>query len=212
MSNADPNPVIAAFTEEQAERLTGVTRRQLRYWAADLYAPSIDAGGDLSGLRLYSFRDLVCLKVLNALRNDAKIPLQEIRRTKDRLGHLGEDLWAKTTLYVLGKKVVFDNPDTGAKEEVASGQGVLQIPLQVITGQMEAAVRTMRGRRADAVGKIEQKRGIAQNQPVISGTRIPVRSIQAFAKAGYSVGEIIKQYPTLSKRDVEAAIVFKEVA
>jgi uncharacterized protein (DUF433 family) len=212
MAHADINTVIAAFTEEQAERLTGVTRRQLRYWAADLYAPSIDVGGDPFGVRLYSFRDLVCLKVLNALRNDAKIPLQEIKRTKDRLRHLGEDLWAKTTLYVLGKKVVFNNPETDAKEEVGSGQGVLQIPLLVVTEEMEEAVRTMRGRRADTVGKIEQKRGIAQNQPVISGTRIPVRSIQAFAKAGYSVGEIIKQYPTLSKRDIEAALVYKEVA
>jgi uncharacterized protein (DUF433 family) len=213
MTRAESNTVVAAFTEEQAERLTGVTRRQLRYWAADLYAPSITGHCmDLRGLRLYSFRDLVCLKVLNALRNDAKIPLQEIRRTKDRLGHLGDDLWANTTLYVLGKRVVFDNPETGAKEEVASGQGVLQIPLKVVTGQMEEAVRGMRGRRADAVGKIEQKRGVAQNQPVIAGTRIPVRSIQAFAEAGYSVSDINKQYPTLAKRDIEAAMVYKGVA
>lgn len=213
MAGPDRNTLIAAFTEEQAERVTGVTRRQLRYWADGLFAPSIKVdSADLSSLRLYSFRDLVCLKVLNALRNDANVPLQEIRRTKDRLKDLGEHLWATTVLYVLGKKVVFDNPETGEKEEAASGQGVLQIPLKIVAGQMQDAVQAMRGRSSDAHGKIEQKRGTSQNQLVISGTRIPVRSIQAFAKAGYSVGDINKQYPTLTKEDIEAAMSFKEVA
>jgi uncharacterized protein (DUF433 family) len=206
--------VVAAFNDEQVERLTGVTRRQLGYWAADFYEPSIKIDGDdrLANLRLYSFRDLVCLKVLNALRNDAKIPLQELRRTKHRLAHLGDDLWATTTLYVLGKRVVFENPETGEKEEASSGQGVLQIPLRVVTGQIEGAVQAMRGRSKDTIGKIEQKPSVAQNQPVISGTRIPVRSIQAFAKAGYSVDEINRQYPTLAKDDIEAAIQYKNVA
>ncbi|WP_159727783.1 DUF433 domain-containing protein [Methylosinus sp. Ce-a6] len=214
MSSASANTVVSAFTEDQVTRLTGISQRQLRYWASDsFYKPSIKVDTtDIDGLRLYSFRDLVCLKVINALRNDVKIPLQELRATKERLAHLGDDLWAKTTLYVLGKKVVFENPETGEKEEVSSGQGVLQIPLVVVTGQMADAVRAMRQRKDGSFGKIEQKRGIAQNQAVIAGTRIPVRSIQAFAKAGYTVEEINKQYPTLTKDDIIAAIDFKDVA
>jgi uncharacterized protein (DUF433 family) len=206
--------IIAAFTEIQVERLTGVSLRQLRYWASrSFYAPSLHVSDpDLPALRLYSFRDLVCLKVINALRNDAKIPLLELKRTKDRLAHLGDDLWAKTTLYVLGKRVVFDNPETGEKEEASTGQGVLQIPLQIVTGQMEDAVRSMRARKADNVGRIEKKRGIAQNQPVIAGTRIPVRSIHAFHNAGYTVDEINRQYPTLTREDISAALSYKEVA
>lgn len=205
--------MVAAFTEEQVERLTGVSQRQLRYWASDFYPPSISLDdSDLDGLRLYSFRDLVCLKVINALRNDAKIPLPELRATKERLKHLGDDIWIKTTLYILAKRVVFDNPETGEKEEARSGQGVLQVPLKVVAGQMAAAVEAMRGRREGTSGQIEQKRGVAQNQPVIAGTRIPVRSIQAFAKAGYSVGEIHRQYPTLTKDDIAAAIQYRDVA
>ena len=205
--------VVAAFTEEQTERLTGVSRRQLRYWARDFYAPSVVIdSADLADLKLYSFRDLVCLKVLNALRNDAKIPLQELRRTKQGLSHLGDDVWAKVTLYVWGKKVVFDNLDTGEKEEAASGQGVLQIPLRVVAGHMDDAIHIMRHRHEGTIGKIAQKRGVAQNQPVIAGTRIPVRSIQAFSKAGYSIEDINKQYPTLSKDDIEAAVRYKDVA
>jgi uncharacterized protein (DUF433 family) len=214
MAMSNTNAVIAAFTEEQVERFTGISQRQLRSWSSgSFYVPSIKLDAqDLSGLRLYSFRDLVCLKVINALRNDAKIPLQELRATKERLAHLGDDMWVKTTLYILGKRVVFDNLETGEKEEARSGQGVLQIPLKVVTGQMEDAVQAMRNRREGTSGKIEQKRGVAQNQPVIAGTRIPIRSIRAFSSAGYSVDEINRQYPTLTKDDISAAIAYKDVA
>jgi uncharacterized protein (DUF433 family) len=212
--NQSPSAVVSAFTEAQVERLTGVSQRQLRYWASDgFYVPSLKVEEEtLSGMRLYSFRDLVCLKVISELRNSSKIPLQEVKVTKERLAHLGDDLWAKTILYILGKRVVFDNPDTGEKEEASTGQGVLQIPLKVVTGQMEEAVRTMRQRDKSSIGRIERKRGVAQNQPVVAGTRIPVRSIQSFSRAGCSVDEINKQYPGLAREDIEAAISYKDVA
>lgn len=214
MAKADSNVVIAAFTEDQVVRLTGVSRRQLRYWATDrFFVPSIKMEDErLAELRLYSFRDLLCLKIISSLRNDSKVSFPELRKTKDRLAHLGDDMWAKTTLYVHRRKVVFDNPATGQKEEASTGQGVLEIPLQVVSGKMEDAVRAMRQRQSESIGKIDQKRGIAQNQPVIAGTKIPVRNIQAFHKAGYSVQEIQKQYPSLDAGDIEAAINFKEVA
>ena len=204
--------IIAAFTQEQASRLTGVSQRQLKLWDANgFFAPSLKL--DETGLAsLYSFRDLLCLKVINAIRNDAKIPFSELRNTKQRLAHLGDDLWARTTLYILGKRVVFEDPATGDRQEASSGQCVLQIPLRVVTGTMEDAVRAMRQRRSGVIGTIDRKRNVAQNQPVIAGTRIPVRSIQAFARAGYSVPEINQQYPGITERDIEAALNYKDVA
>ncbi len=214
MPSAASNPIIAAFTTEQTHRLTGVSEWQLRSWAADqFFVPSLAIEeDDFPHMRFYSFRDLVCLKVINLLRNETRIPLQELRNVKERLAHLGEDMWARTTLYILGKRVVFDNPDTGEKEEASSGQGVLQIPLKVVAGNMEEAVRAMRQRRENSVGKIEKKRGVAQSQPVIAGTGIPVRSIQSFSKAGYSVQDIMTQYPALKEEDIRAAIAYKDVA
>ena len=204
--------IIAAFTREQAARLTGVSQRQLRLWdARGFFAPSLKLeGGALASL--YSFRDLLCLKVIHAIRNEAKIPFAELLKTKQRLAHLGDDLWARTTLYILGKRVVFDDPETGGRQEASSGQGVLQIPLRVVTGTMEDAVRAMRERKSDLIGAIDRKRSVAQNQPVIAGTRIPVRSLQAFAKAGYSVAQINAQYPGITERDIEAALNYKDVA
>jgi len=214
MANADSNVVIAAFTEDQVVRLTGISRRQLRYWATDkFFVPSIKMEEEsLAEMRLYSFRDLLCLKIISSLRNESKVAFPELRKTKNRLSHLGDDMWAKTTLYVHGKRVVFDNPETGQREEASTGQGVLGIPLKMVTGQMEDAVRAMRQCNSESIGKIDKKRGLAQNQPVIAGTRIPVKNIQAFHKAGYSVADIQKQYPSLDAGDITAAVNYEDVA
>jgi uncharacterized protein (DUF433 family) len=208
MATPTATAAIAAFTEEHVHRLTGVSQWQLRKWAEDnFFVPSLmsEVDTDLPPLRMYSFRDLVCLKVINAIRNNAKISLKELYGVKERLSYLGDDLWAKTTLYIHRKKVVFDNPESGEKEEIVGGLGVLQIPLKVVTEHMADAVRAMRQRNESLVGQIEdKKRGIAQ--PVIAGTRIPVKSIQAFSDAGHSVESIKEQYPILTEDDIRAAI------
>ena len=214
MASQDPNAIVAAFTEEQAERLTGVSQRQLRYWDRDgFFVPSLayeDRGKPFS--RLYSFRDLVSLKIVNALRNDAGVALSHLRGVKEKLAHLGDDMWAKTSLFVLNKEVVFVNPETQAKEAVLSQQGILQIPLEVVTGDMRAAVRALRQRDATTIGKIDRRRGVASNQAVVAGTRIPVRTIKTFAKAGYSIDQIKAEYPTLTDEDIRAAIKYHEAA
>jgi uncharacterized protein (DUF433 family) len=129
---------------------------------------------------------------------------------RERLLHLGDDLWAKITLYILNRRVVFHNPETDRKEDAASGQGVLQIPLQVVAGDTEKAVRSLRERPVSYVGQITKHRGTAANKPVIAGTRIPVKSIKAFSEAGYSVDQIKAQYPTLGTADIEAALHYAD--
>ncbi len=208
MSGHDQNVVVSAFTEDQVARLTGISIGQLRYWdRTNFFQPSLAyENRRASYSRIYSFRDIVCLKVVNALRNEAKVPLPHLRDVKDKLRHLGDDLWSKTTFYVLNKRVVFFNLETDRREDVVSGQGVLQIPLKVVSGDMEDAVRAMWRRDEASFGKIERHRNIACNQEVIAGTRIPVRAIKAFADAGYSIDEIKREYPSLTEQDIRAAI------
>jgi uncharacterized protein (DUF433 family) len=214
MASPDSNVVISAFTEEQVERLTGITRRQLRWWdAQEFFVPAI-AHEDRSKpySRLYAFGDLVALKVLNALRNECKVPLKELKRVKETLSHMGEAVWTKTTLYVHDKKVAFVNPETGVTEEIVSGQGVLQIALQVVVSNMRKAVDDMRERGPEIVGQITKRRGLLNSMPVVAGTRIPIRSIKAFANSGYSEEDILKEYPTLKVEDVRAAIKYPSAA
>ena len=214
MATDGSNVVIAAFTEDEVQRLTGIRLRQLRYWdRTSFFKPGlIDHEDEDQVGSLYSFRDLVCLQVLNKLRNDEKVSLQHLRGVKKKLFALGDDLWAKTTLYVLKKNVVFHNPETGDLEEVLTGQGVLRIPLEIIRTSMESSVKLLRTRNSDNYGKIQRKKGLARNNPVVAGTGIQVSSIKAFSEAGYTVKQIIQEYPSLTERDIEAAIAFDAAA
>jgi uncharacterized protein (DUF433 family) len=200
--------VVSAFGEEQVQRLTGVTATQLRYWdRTDFFVPSLAAEDRRRPRsRVYSFRDLVCLKVINTLRNEAKVPLPHLRDVKEKLAHLGNDMWTRTTLYVLNRKVIVDNPETRRKEEIVTGQGVFQLPLQVVQSNMERAVKELWKRDETTIGKIQSTRGIVSNKPVVAGTRIPVSAIRAFHEAGYTIEQIREQYPVLTEDDVRAAL------
>jgi uncharacterized protein (DUF433 family) len=206
--------VVSAFSEEQVHRLTGVTAAQLRYWdRTSFFVPGLAAEDQRHPRsRAYSFRDLVCLKVLNTLRNEAKVSLPHLRDVKEKLAHLGDGMWTRTTLYVLNRRVIFDNPETRQKEEIVTGQGVLEIPLRVIQSDMERAVKELWKRDETTIGKIQRKRGIAGNRPVVAGTRIPVSTIKAFHEAGYTVEQIREQYPMLTEDDVRAALKYGKAA
>ena len=77
----DDDNVIGAFSEEQASRISGVSIYQLRQWDREGFFPAAYSVGKqhVPFGRLYSFRDLVSLQVLNDLRNDKKIPLNHLR-------------------------------------------------------------------------------------------------------------------------------------
>jgi DNA-binding transcriptional MerR regulator len=72
---------LEGFTAQQASRFTGCTPRQLRYWdQIGLVRPSIQQTGGRPGVpRMYSFRDLVALKVVKSLL-DGGMSLQRVRR------------------------------------------------------------------------------------------------------------------------------------
>ena len=74
------------FTAQQATQLTGCTQHQLRYWdRVNLVAPSIQGTGGRPGVRrLYSFRDLVALRVVRGLLDNG-MSVQRVRRAWDYL-------------------------------------------------------------------------------------------------------------------------------
>lgn len=74
------------FTAQQATSLSGCTHHQLRYWdRVGLVSPSIQSTGGRPGVpRLYSFRDLVALRVVKSLLDNG-MSLQRVRRAWDYL-------------------------------------------------------------------------------------------------------------------------------
>jgi DNA-binding transcriptional MerR regulator len=72
---------MEGFTALQASRFTGCTGNQLRYWdKISLVSPTVQTTGGRPGVRrLYSFRDLVALKVVKSLLDEG-MSLQRVRR------------------------------------------------------------------------------------------------------------------------------------
>lgn len=77
---------MEGFTADQAIRFTGCTAHQLRYWdRIGLVRPSVQATGGRPGVRrLYSFRDLIGLKVIRSLL-EGGMSLQRVRRAIEYL-------------------------------------------------------------------------------------------------------------------------------
>ncbi|MEK6710424.1 MAG: MerR family transcriptional regulator [Nitrospinota bacterium] len=77
--------MMDAFNSETARTLTGLSHRQLDYWdRTHLVKPSVREASGRGSARLYSFADLVQLRVVKALR-DHGLSLQKIRRSLNYL-------------------------------------------------------------------------------------------------------------------------------
>ena len=68
------------YDSKTASRIVGVSLRQLQYWdERDFIRPSVKSAEGRGTKRLYSFHDLVCLKVVKDLARHG-FTLQKIRR------------------------------------------------------------------------------------------------------------------------------------
>src|SRR5262249_7849130 len=120
----DLDNIVTAFSAEQVERLTGLSKARLLYWdRIGFFAPSYADDNRRSPYsRIYSFRDVVGLRTLYRLTADFHCSLQHLRKVAETLSHLANDLWSSQVLYVLDRKVVFEETGTGRLREVLSGQ------------------------------------------------------------------------------------------
>lgn len=204
--------VIAAFSEASVERLTGLTSAQLRYWdKTGFFAPAYpDEDRRTPFSRIYSFKDVVGLRTLGLLRRQHNVSLQHLRQVAEKLSHLQDDLWARTTLYVLNRRVIVREPGSGRFREAVSGQYVLGIPLKRIVADTKRDAEKLLRRPDAKIGKVEQSRRVLRNALVIAGTRIPTAAIKRYKEAGFTVEQIIAEYPDLTPNDLEAALKYEE--
>jgi len=71
---------MATYDSKTASRIVGVSLRQLQYWdEQDFIRPSVKLADGRGSKRLYSFNDLICLKVVRHLARHG-FNLQKIRR------------------------------------------------------------------------------------------------------------------------------------
>ena len=209
--NTDTRVIAAAFSEDHTSRLTGITPSQLRYWdRVGFYRPSYaEENRRIAFSRIYSFKDIVALRVLHVLRNQYRVSLQHLREVSDKLSHLAEERWTGTKLYVLNRRVIWIEPGTDLPQELASGQYVVPtMMISYVVDETRRDVVNFSARDPTKFGLVERSRFISHNEPVIAGTRIPVGAIKRFSKAGYGTEQILAEYPGLTPEDVRAALEY----
>jgi DNA-binding transcriptional MerR regulator len=107
----------------------GISYRQLDYWArTSLVVPSIRDASGSGTQRLYSFRDLVVLKVVKRLL-DAGVSLQNIRKAIDTLRSRGVEDLAGITLISDGTTVYECRSPEEVVDLLQGGQGVFGIAI-----------------------------------------------------------------------------------
>ncbi|HEX5543824.1 MAG TPA: MerR family transcriptional regulator [Micromonospora sp.] len=139
----------------------GISYRQLDYWArTGLVVPSIREASGSGTQRLYSFRDLVVLKVVKRLL-DAGVSLQNIRRAIDVLRSRGVGDLVGITLISDGTSVY----DCRSPEEVVDllqgGQGVFGIAVGGAFNEIRGSLSHLPAEPAKApVDAAEALRGV----------------------------------------------------
>ena len=90
---ADVAPEQVGFSGRKTAEVVGISYRQLDYWArTDLVRPSLAEARGSGSRRLYSYRDLLELKVIKTLL-DAGLKLESVRQVFSYMREqLGEDI------------------------------------------------------------------------------------------------------------------------
>lgn len=119
----------AGYRGVTACHAAGISYRQLDYWArTGLVVPSVRSAAGSGSQRLYSFRDIVVLKVVKRLL-DAGVSLQNIRKAIDQLRARGIDDLAQITLISDGTTVYECRSPEEVVDLLQGGQGVFGIAI-----------------------------------------------------------------------------------
>jgi len=123
-------------------RVVGISYRQLDYWArTGLVTPSIRAAGGSGTQRLYSFQDLVQLKVIKKLI-DVGISLQRIRKAVQYLRQNKDRGLAGITLMSDGVGIYACESEDEIIDLVKRGQGVFAIALDKVWEDLSSSLRS----------------------------------------------------------------------
>lgn len=135
---------MEGFTSLQASRFTGCTGNQLRYWdKIGLVKPGVQRTGGRPGVRrMYSFRDLVALKVVKSLL-DGGMSLQRVRRAFEYLrAAQGLDTHLSSIKLVTDGQSIFKvcKNDGELLDALRQGQMAFFIAIDELAGEVDHGV------------------------------------------------------------------------
>ncbi|MFF4054177.1 MerR family transcriptional regulator [Streptomyces sp. NPDC001668] len=127
----------------------GITYRQLDYWArTGLVEPSVRPAHGSGTQRLYSFRDVVVLKIVKRFL-DTGVSLQNIRTTVQHLRERGFQDLERMTLMSDGATVYECTSPDEVHALLQGGQGIFGIAVGVVWRDVESALSQLHGERID---------------------------------------------------------------
>ena len=130
-------------------QVAGITYRQLDYWArTKLVVPTIRGARGSGSQRLYSFKDILVLKIVKRLL-DTGISLQNIRLAVDKLRDRGVDDLAGITLVSDGTTVYECRSNEEVIDLLGGGQGVFGIAVPGIMKELTGDISAFPSERID---------------------------------------------------------------
>ncbi len=148
--DVSPLPQDVGYRGPTACKAAGITYRQLDYWArTGLVDPTVRGATGSGTQRLYSFRDILLLKVIKRLL-DAGISLQQIRTAVQHLRARGTDDLTQVTLMSDGASVYYCTSNDEVIDLLQGGQGVFGIAIGGVWREIEGSLSDLPSERADA--------------------------------------------------------------
>ena len=149
------SPQDIGYRGPTACNVAGITYRQLDYWArTGLVEPSVRPAGGSGTQRLYSFRDILVLKIVKKLL-DAGISLQNIRTAISTLRDRGVEDLGQITLMSDGASVYECTSNEEVIDLLQGGQGVFGIALGKVWRELEGDLSQLPSERAEHEGVVE---------------------------------------------------------
>lgn len=149
-------PMADGYTAREAVDATGISYRQLDYWArTELLIPSLRAARGSGTQRRYSYHDVLALAVIKRLL-DAGMSLQSVRRALTRLGDFRADQLDGTALVLAANEAfVTELPDLAGL--LGTGTRVFHVlPFAGLVDDVDAALDA-----ADAARAVRRAGGTA---------------------------------------------------
>lgn len=130
-----------------AMKAAGITYRQLDYWArTELVAPSVRPAAGSGSQRLYSFHDILVLRLVKKLL-DSGVSLQNVRTAIEQLRTRGIQDLATITLMSDGATVYECTSQDEVIDLLAGGQGVFGIAVGPVAREVEGQLAELPSER-----------------------------------------------------------------
>jgi DNA-binding transcriptional MerR regulator len=150
--DVSPLPNDLGYRGPTACNAAGITYRQLDYWArTGLVEPSVRGATGSGTQRLYSFRDILLLKIIKRLL-DAGISLQQIRQAVTHLRARGTDDLTRVTLMSDGASVYECTSNDEVIDLLQGGQGVFGIAIGGVWREIEGSLADLPSERTATEG------------------------------------------------------------